>query len=234
MKPVVDAIDNKQFIAAEELISAALQAKINDAMVERKHEVANVFGQNIDEEKKDYEAFFEKAMKKFGISSPADLKTDEKKKEFFNYVDKNFKAKNEEFEISEEAGGTGDPGGNSRQQYAGQQDAIQLIMQSMIEDDFDYEAFFQTPEGQEFLDLYDYNGDGTISFADLQILLSMEGAGLPFMDAADYIKYMASDARSGRKQKAGAQIQIGTTKGSSTSRPPAAPPAPPATGTSMR
>ena len=54
------------------------------------------------------------------------------------------------------------------------------------------------------------------------------------MDAADYIKYMASDARSGRKQKAGAQIQIGTTKGSSTSRPPAAPPAPPATGTSMR
>ena len=31
-------------------------------------------------------------MKKFGISSPADLKTDEKKKEFFNYIDKNFKA----------------------------------------------------------------------------------------------------------------------------------------------
>ena len=97
MKPVVDAIDNKQFIAAEELISAALQEKINNAMVERKHEVANIFGQNIDEEKKDYEAFFEKAMKKFGISSPADLKTDEKKKEFFNYVDKNFKAKNEEY-----------------------------------------------------------------------------------------------------------------------------------------
>ena len=37
MKPVVDAIDNKHFIGAEELISAALQAKINDAMVERKH-----------------------------------------------------------------------------------------------------------------------------------------------------------------------------------------------------
>ena len=31
-------------------------------------------------------------MKKFGISSPADLKTDEKKKEFFDYVDKNFKS----------------------------------------------------------------------------------------------------------------------------------------------
>ena len=42
-----------------------------------------------------YDAFFKKAMKKFGISSPADLKTDEKKKEFFDYIDKNFTAKNE-------------------------------------------------------------------------------------------------------------------------------------------
>ena len=46
-------------------------------------------------EEKDYDAFFQKAMKKFGISSPADLKTDEKKKEFFNYIDKK-KASNEE------------------------------------------------------------------------------------------------------------------------------------------
>ena len=41
------------------------------------------------------------AMKKFGISSPADLKTDEKKKEFFNYIDKNFKAKNEDLDVDE-------------------------------------------------------------------------------------------------------------------------------------
>ena len=125
--------------------------------------------------------------------------------------------------VHEEAGGTGGPGGNSRQQYAGQQDAIQLIMQSMIDDDFDYEAFFQTPEGQEFLSLYDYNGDGTIDFTDLQILLSMESAGLPFMDAADYIKYMESGARSGRKQRRGSQLQIGTKFGSKTSRPPTRP-----------
>ena len=36
----------------------------------------------------------QKAMKKFGIKSPAEL-DDEKKKEFFNYVDKNYSAKNE-------------------------------------------------------------------------------------------------------------------------------------------
>jgi hypothetical protein len=43
----------------------------------------------------DYEAFFQSAMKKFGINSPDELKDDEKKKAFFNYVDKNYKAKKE-------------------------------------------------------------------------------------------------------------------------------------------
>ena len=43
----------------------------------------------------DYEDFFEKAMKKFGINSPSDLKSDEEKKKFFNYVDANYKAKKE-------------------------------------------------------------------------------------------------------------------------------------------
>ena len=45
-------------------------------------------------EQGDYEEFFQSAMKKFGIKSPADLDDDEKKK-FFNYVDANFKAKKE-------------------------------------------------------------------------------------------------------------------------------------------
>ncbi len=43
----------------------------------------------------DYEEFFQKAMKKFGIKSPAEL-DDDKKKKFFNYVDANYKGKNEE------------------------------------------------------------------------------------------------------------------------------------------
>ena len=43
----------------------------------------------------DYEEFFQAAMKKFGISSPDELKSDEAKKKFFNYVDKNYSAKAE-------------------------------------------------------------------------------------------------------------------------------------------
>ena len=45
-------------------------------------------------EEGDYKAFFNSAMKKFGISSPDEL-DDDKKKKFFNYVDKNYKAKKE-------------------------------------------------------------------------------------------------------------------------------------------
>ena len=42
-----------------------------------------------------YRKVFDAAMKKFNISSPSELKTDELRKKFFNYVDANYKAKNE-------------------------------------------------------------------------------------------------------------------------------------------
>jgi len=41
-----------------------------------------------------YQKFFNSALSKFGVKSPAELE-DDKKKEFFNYVDDNFKGKNE-------------------------------------------------------------------------------------------------------------------------------------------
>ena len=43
----------------------------------------------------EYETFFKKALNKFGVSSPGDFESEEKKKDFFNYVDKNFTGKNE-------------------------------------------------------------------------------------------------------------------------------------------
>ena len=42
-----------------------------------------------------YVKFFQSALKKFNVTSPAQL-SKEKKKEFFNYVDKNYKADDEE------------------------------------------------------------------------------------------------------------------------------------------
>jgi hypothetical protein len=46
--------------------------------------------------KEEYKKFFDAAMKKFGIDSPADLKSDEEKKKFFDYVDKNYKGEKDE------------------------------------------------------------------------------------------------------------------------------------------
>lgn len=47
-----------------------------------------------DDKKAKYKAFFDKALKKFGVDSPAELKGD-KKKEFFDYVDNNYNSEDE-------------------------------------------------------------------------------------------------------------------------------------------
>ena len=46
------------------------------------------------EKQKKYQAFFNKTLKKFGVKSPDEL-DDDKKKEFFDYIDKNYEADNE-------------------------------------------------------------------------------------------------------------------------------------------
>ena len=46
------------------------------------------------EGKEEYQKFFQAALKKFGVSSPAGLSPD-KKKDFFNYIEKGYKAKDE-------------------------------------------------------------------------------------------------------------------------------------------
>jgi len=41
--------------------------------------------------KEEYEKFFRAALKKFKVDSPADFKSDDEKKKFFDYIDKNYK-----------------------------------------------------------------------------------------------------------------------------------------------
>jgi hypothetical protein len=65
-------------------------------MKEKKAEEATPEGpaKEESEKQKKYQAFFNKALKKFGVKSPSEL-DDEKKKEFFDYVDANYEADNE-------------------------------------------------------------------------------------------------------------------------------------------
>ena len=57
-----------------------------------------IMGKRINEKEGDkeaYQKFFQKALKKFGVSSPSELKGD-KEKEFYDYVDKNWTGDHEE------------------------------------------------------------------------------------------------------------------------------------------
>ena len=47
-----------------------------------------------------YKEFFQAALKKFDVKSPNDFKTDEDKKKFFDYIDKNWKGDGEKPEKS--------------------------------------------------------------------------------------------------------------------------------------
>ena len=49
----------------------------------------------------DYKDFFQKVMKKFGVKSPGELSGD-KEKEFYNYIDKNWKGKKEDIDKMQE------------------------------------------------------------------------------------------------------------------------------------
>ena len=78
-----------------------LAKKQNTAMIDK--EISKEMKKlGIQESKEEYEKFFNSAMKKFGVDSPADFKDAAKKKEFFNYVDKNYKAKEEELDKEDE------------------------------------------------------------------------------------------------------------------------------------
>ena len=87
-------------------------------------------------EEGDYEEFFQSAMKKFGISSPDELGSDEEKKKFFNYVDKNYQAK-AEGKIKEGGPGSGKPGGKMPQpsDFGGNMDKYFDALNKRMSDD---------------------------------------------------------------------------------------------------
>ena len=73
----------------KEAVSLVFESKIKEKINEEK-----------EKDKDAYEKFMKAALKKFGVESPDEL-DDEKKKEFFDYVDKNWES-DEEDEESED------------------------------------------------------------------------------------------------------------------------------------
>lgn len=98
MTPVAKKIEKiKKGLSSHKEVAAAFQLaneEVTEAMVEEAHTM-NEAKSKMQEDKERYQKFFKSALKKFGVDSPAQLKGD-KKKEFFDYVDKNYEADNEE------------------------------------------------------------------------------------------------------------------------------------------
>ena len=86
------ALENAK-IALEEAFTPRLQsmlAKKIQAEIEDEDEMGD--DEEVPEE--EYQKFFNGALKKYGVSSPDEL-DDDKKKDFYNYVDKNWQGDNE-------------------------------------------------------------------------------------------------------------------------------------------
>ena len=98
MTPVAKKIEKiKKGLSQHKEVAAAFQLaneEVTEEMVAEAHEMNEKKTQQ-QEDKERYQKFFKSALKKFGVDSPAQLKGD-KKKEFFDYVDKNYEADNEE------------------------------------------------------------------------------------------------------------------------------------------
>ena len=75
---------------------ADVESILDDAGLKIKESVEEASG-----DKEAYQKFFNGVLKKFGVKSPSQLKGD-KKKEFFDYIDKNWKADHEEQTKKEE------------------------------------------------------------------------------------------------------------------------------------
>ena len=103
---ILRAVEQGKLNDAKDGIDEILLNKIADSLEEKKQSLGDTLvgvcedceeTEEIEEgSKEEYEAFFKKAMKKFGISSPADLKSEEEKKKFFDSIDKNYKGEKEE------------------------------------------------------------------------------------------------------------------------------------------
>jgi len=76
----------------KEFMFAGKKYKVEDYDKDEKDDEEEV--DEMSDKQKKYQAFFNSALKKFGVKSPAELEGD-KKKEFYDYVDANYEADNE-------------------------------------------------------------------------------------------------------------------------------------------
>tara|TARA_Y100001973_G_scaffold100917_1_gene162940 strand:- start:1668 stop:2036 length:369 start_codon:yes stop_codon:yes gene_type:complete len=91
-RAIIDAINLDELSEARHMINDNLMDRISKRLDEIKTNIRILEDTDIEEEDTEYQKFFRKALKKFGVKDPSEFESDEEKKEFFNYVDKEYKS----------------------------------------------------------------------------------------------------------------------------------------------
>jgi len=128
---VTEALDSNR---RNKLVNKAMKP-IKDKEAFKRNAKANTKDKAKDT-KEAYQKFFAAALKKFGVKSPAELKGD-KEKEFYDYIDDNWEAKDES--VNEDVGANGHVGGQ-QDKNQGLSPKAKLV------------KAFQEPEAPEYAD----------------------------------------------------------------------------------
>jgi hypothetical protein len=91
-KQLVAHVKNANWSGANQVFSEIMQQKVADRLATERQ---TIFKEETDGDTK-YQEYFKSQLKKHGYDSPADI-PDDKKDDFFNAVDKGYKAKNENY-----------------------------------------------------------------------------------------------------------------------------------------
>jgi hypothetical protein len=96
---ILRALEQGKLSDAKEGIGKVILGKIANSLEEKRETLGDTLVTPTDVQegdKAEYEAFFRKALKKFGVDSPADFKSDDEKKKFFDYIEKNYTGEKKE------------------------------------------------------------------------------------------------------------------------------------------
>jgi hypothetical protein len=97
---IIDAVISENLLDAKNYLNSLLYSRTEQALEEKTEKIVDETFNNKDYvdcneagegDKEAYQKFFKSALKKFGVTEPGQLEGD-KKKEFYNYIDKNWKS----------------------------------------------------------------------------------------------------------------------------------------------
>ena len=97
---IINAVDVDELSEARDMITSNLFERVYKR-IEGLKESIRLLEDEQDDDDTEYQKFFRKALEKFGVSSPDEFENEEKKKEFFDYVDKEWKGDEEKSESAE-------------------------------------------------------------------------------------------------------------------------------------